>query len=259
MKLDLVHTDFAASWVSSTSTAAFTYPFDTLKVFWQANGSRPRDTIKSIGFLGLYRGIQVTFLVNGITISIVFTMDEYWRRVLGATYGITGLAQPFFAGVLAGVCGSVVICPIVNLKTRLQIHSGSALGAARALGVRGLYRAYYAEVVACSIGRGTYFFSYEATKVYLGGVDTEQKWWHSVAAAMVTGVAGWTVVFSLDLVKTKVQATPERYRGLYDCALQTYRSLGWRGFWVVGLFLVGWLFILWEQNLSRGPGLRGGG
>ena len=119
--------------------------------------------------------IYIFFLFGYVLTKIVFFFlcwKTVWVNAVVAFVLICPLGRTCWgrpessrAGVMAGICGSVVICPIVNLKTRLQIHSGTALGAARALGVRGMYRAYYAEVVACSIGRGTYFFSYEATKV----------------------------------------------------------------------------------------------
>eukprot|EP00759_Apiculatamorpha_spiralis_P044549 PhF_6_TR41525/c0_g1_i1/m.62914/K15109/SLC25A20_29, CACT, CACL, CRC1; solute carrier family 25 (mitochondrial carnitine/acylcarnitine transporter), member 20/29 len=224
--------DFAASWITSTSTAVVTFPIDTMKVHWQARNLAPRQCIQEIGILGLYRGLQVTVLVNGMLISIIFTSYESWKRFIrNNNTTIHPLLEPCLAGYLAGIGGSFVLCPVNNVKTQLQINSGTMVQTVRNLGFRGLYRAYFAELGACSFGRASYFGSYEITKSLLVSDESERRWWHNVMASTVVGVAGWTSIFSIDLVKTKLQATPHLYKGFMDCVGQTYRAHGWRGFW----------------------------
>ena len=232
VRLEPWQADFASSWITSSSTTIITFPLDTMKVFWQAKNMNPRATINELGFLGLYRGVQVSLCVNGCMVSLIFTLYECFKRQLREHSDLSGFKLAFFSGNLAGMLGSLVLCPTNCTKARLQIHGGSMLEAVKKLGLRGVYRGLPAEMLGCALGRGCYFGSYEGMKQWFASHPDQRKWWHPIASATVTGVAGWTVIFSLDLVKTKWQATPEHYTGYFDALRKTYRSGGLGGFWV---------------------------
>ncbi|KNH06942.1 mitochondrial arginine transporter BAC2-like protein [Perkinsela sp. CCAP 1560/4] len=224
--------DFASSWFTSSSTTIMTFPLDTMKVYWQAKNMNPRATLNELGFLGLYRGIQVSLLVNGCMVSLIFTLYECFKRQLSQHYELSGFSHAFVSGSLAGMLGSLVLCPTNCTKACLQIHGGNIKQAVQRLGFQGMYRGLPAEMIACAIGRGFYFGSYEGMKQWFAAHPDERKWWHLMASAAVTGVAGWTVIFPADLVKTKWQATPELYTGYFDALRKTYKAGGLGGFWV---------------------------
>ena len=57
-----------------------------------------------------------------------------------------------------------------------------------------------------------------------------------LAFGSVSGSVGASIVYPLNLVRTRLQASgssghPERYSGIGDVARKTYRRDGWRGFY----------------------------
>ena len=134
-------------------------------------------------------------------------------------------------------------------------------------GVRGFYRAWTLEALSNGVGRMVYFLCYEVFKAQLalvfgaegesrldgnGEAATASTWirlgptQQKVLAAMMTSTLGWLSIFPFDVVKNKLQGDrgilsavgqlPQQHRfqyaGAMDCAKQTLRRHGWRGFWV---------------------------
>ena len=44
---------------------------------------------------------------------------------------------------------------------------------------------------------------------------------------LAPGCASWISIYPLDVVKSRIQAAPGRYLGMWDCATRSVREEGW--------------------------------
>ena len=49
----------------------------------------------------------------------------------------------------------------------------------------------------------------------------------TLLAGGAAGVASWASIYPLDVLKSRLQASPGRYAGLWDCARRSVRDEGW--------------------------------
>lgn len=162
-------------------------------------------------------------------------------------------------------------------------------------GIRGLYRAVSLECATNVLGRSTYFGLYEGFKRVFGGLylsasaagtntcttaeDAEMLIPVRIAAASVASVISWWSIYPLDLLKNKLQAEPHiRSKRLYgnggvlECARITYKSGGWKAFYVgfpitairgsctgmINLPLYDSLKPIFRKHMTEGPPSDGG-
>jgi solute carrier family 25 carnitine/acylcarnitine transporter 20/29 len=90
--------------------------------------------------------------------GLVFASYNFFLRLQLADPARASLAQVALAGVGSGVVSAVVTTPTELIKIRQQQCTGasSALGIARAAGVRGLYRGVMVTALR-DCGYGAYF------------------------------------------------------------------------------------------------------
>lgn len=170
------------------------------------------------------------------------------------------------AGGFAGAVVSLVSTPPQVLKVRMQTRvlaadAGArvelrpaggeirATGAAlvellRQRGPLGLYTAYSAQLLCESVGRMTYYLTYETAKAALvrlrtgadppkarpldpvAGVTLPER----MVAGACAGCVGWTVTFPFDVARNRLVSQgfsrPARYRGVLHCLLTSVREEG---------------------------------
>lgn len=164
------------------------------------------------------------------------------------------------AGASAGAVVSVVSTPPQVLKVQLQTTAGVAGAASmgggfsatttalralvQARGLGGLYTGFRAQLLCESLGRMTYYFTYEAAKRGLvalrGGATSTARPMDPVAgvtlpermlAGACAGCVGWTITFPFDVARNRLQCQlpgePARYRGVWDCLATSVRAEGW--------------------------------
>ncbi len=202
--------------------------------------------------------------------TTVFSALEAGKRFLrphveaGALDERAALAM---AGAFAGAVVSLVSTPPQVLKVRMQTHAlsaaaagaeaaprprggelratGAALGELlRRRGPLGLYTAYRAQLLCESVGRMTYYLTYETAKGALmrlrtgseplrarpldpvAGVSLPER----MLAGACAGCVGWTVTFPFDVARNRLvsqgDALPPRYRGVLHCLLTSVREEG---------------------------------
>jgi hypothetical protein len=261
-KAKCVAADFGSSWMSYAFSLVFSHPADTMRTRQITLGQTPSYTLRVDGVKGLYTGMTTPLVANGALFSLVFTLNETYKRAL----------QPFFppseaergqydismkgvytAGCLAGVTGSLATCPVTVVKLQQQL-SGRANAvpmsawdvvkmSRQSVGVwRGLFRGLQWEATCSGIGRLVYFSTYEGTKRQLDVAfppssyrkDSHMPLAKKVGAAAVTAVFGWMCIYPLDVIKCRLQAdlTRARYASFAQCAMDTYHAGGVRAFWV---------------------------
>ena len=159
--------------------------------------------------------------------------------------------QYYLAGAFAGLSNTFISAPIEHVRIRLQTqpHGSGRLYngpfdcirklAAHEGVLRGLYRG--ATVTALREGQayGIWFLTFEALMQNdASRRNVDRKEISALRVAFYGGLAGealWMTSYPFDVVKSKMQSDgfgPKmRYHGMVDCARQTLRSEGLRGFW----------------------------
>lgn len=157
--------------------------------------------------------------------------------------GPAGMAT---AGSLASLCSAFALCPTELIKVRLQAadlersntaknggaakHSHGSRAAAGTLqvvarvwttegGLRGMYRGLGSTVAREMPGYYVFFLAYEASRTYLndwhhGPASTttaaalrDEPAWVTMTAGAAAGTCLWLVVYPVDAVKSRIQAT----------------------------------------------------
>ena len=148
----------------------------------------------------------------------------------------------YIAGSAAGVACSVVTAPTELIKCRLQCVdrwrgvSASIADILKQGGIAGLYRGYWVTLLRDAPSYGLYFGSYEWSRQALSRAagSSPDNVAVILAAGGVAGSLSWSAIYPLDVVKSRLQAHPDRYRGMVDCFTRSCRAEGY-GFLVRGL------------------------
>lgn len=81
---------------------------------------------------------------------------------------------------------------------------------------------------------GPYFLTYEVICRGLTPSNASDKYELSgpkvILAGGSAGIIAWCSTYFADVVKTRIQSEPERYKGFSHCIKQSYREEGWRIF-----------------------------
>ena len=184
------------------------------------------------GTRALFKGMSSPLVTSSVCNALCFHTYAATLRQLSDAGGPRTYTHVFFAGCAAGAATTVLVTPIEVLKIQLQVQKGRAQGplalAARIVsteGVRGLFRGTGVTLLRDSPSTGVYYAAYEAARNAAGerraGTDAV-----TLCAGALAGVLSWTSIYPIDVVKSRLQATPGRYAGMLDCALRSFREEG---------------------------------
>jgi len=158
---------------------------------------------------------------------------------------ISGTSR-FLSGGMGGITSQLSIYPVETLKTQMMSSTGETrrtlASAAKRLWALGGFRAYYRGLGVGLVGVFPYsaidMSTFEALKLaYLRSTGKEEPGVLAVLAfGSISGSVGATMVYPLNLVRTRLQASgssghPERYSGIADVVRKTHARDGWRGFY----------------------------
>lgn len=243
-------------------------PFDTTKVRLQSapegTYSGATDVVKQLlkneGFLGFYKGTLTPLVGVGACVSVQFAVNEFMKRIYrtraladGGPFEL-GYDQLYVSGGAAGFANSFLASPIEQIRIRLQTQTPGAplqfhgpVDAARKIvhagGIPfGLFRGLAPTILREIHGMGMYFMSAEACikqEMRATGKHRDDiSSFHVCAYGAVGGLAMWTSVYPIDVLKSRMQTDaldPQKrqFSGLWQCYKSTvahgYKSL-FRGF-----------------------------
>ncbi|KAI9448192.1 mitochondrial carrier [Lactarius indigo] len=263
----------AAGGVAGAVSRTATAPFDRLKVFLITRppdlggtslhpdaGVRGAKAIMSaIARIYAEGGVPAFWVGNGLSVAkilpesaIKFMTYEASKRFF-AQYvdnvedirDISGTSR-FVSGGIGGITSQLSIYPIETLKTQMMSSTEGtdralALAARRVWALGGI-RAYYRGLGVGLVGVFPYsaidMSTFEALKLaYLRSTGKDEPGMLALLAfGSISGSVGATMVYPLNLVRTRLQASgssghPERYSGIGDVVIKTYQRDGWRGFY----------------------------
>ncbi len=228
--------------VGGASGVLFGHPLDTLRIRLQQPGAQPtlravfNQTVQREGFSALWKGLSSPLLTASAQNAVCFHSFAAAGRALAQPDLPLSALDVYLAGCVAGAATAVLVTPVDLLKTQLQVRVGSggpagplSLAAAivRREGLLGLYRGAGITFLRDVPSSGVYFLAYDLALSALGGASEGGASHTTLVAGGIAGVASWASIYPLDVIKSRVQAAPERWQhGWLDCARRSVAEEG---------------------------------
>ncbi|XP_074604802.1 mitochondrial citrate transporter scheggia [Brevipalpus obovatus] len=205
-----------------------------------------RQTVRSHGVSGLYRGLSVLIYGSIPKSAVRFGAFEEFKKRSVDSKGNLNAYQRLYCGLGAGVCEAIfAVTPMETVKVKFINDQQSTnpkyrgfLHGVRCIvreeGIRGTYQGVTATIMKQGSNQAIRFFVMETLKDWYRGGDPNKS-----VNKLVTGcfgaVAGAVSVFGntpIDVVKTRMQGLDaKKYKGTFDCFLQIAKHEGFRAFY----------------------------
>lgn len=212
--------DFIAGGAGGLCLLAVGQPFDTIKVRMQVQPDvytgglqAARLTIAKEGPFALYKGVGA--MIPGIApvFALSFLGYEHGKKM----FGDTSVFQLGAAGAFSAVYTTPLIGPGERIKCVAQVSKakGSSLDVVKQLwkesGPKGLLRGSEMTLARDGFGGALYFGTYETLKrKFQARAGTDQLGMGPLLlSGGLAGWAMWSVVYPLDVIKSKIQTAPE--------------------------------------------------
>lgn len=263
--------DVVAGTVAGVAGITACQPMDTVKVRLQTqlrtaavHYRGPLDCARSImrleGFRAFYKGMVAPVVSNAPINAIVFGAERTIMRQLhkyNHRLGLDPMMQHMVAGSAAGFMQSFIASPAELIKVRLQVERGAvdplyngnrecAQHLYRNGGIKGMFRGFWITAARDTPAFGLYFWSYDQCKMQFQryaaakqGVPVDQMStmlpsWMLMTSGGIAGTVSWALLHPVDVVKSCVQALPDRIpeseRTITAVARAGYAREGWRFF-----------------------------
>jgi solute carrier family 25 (mitochondrial thiamine pyrophosphate transporter), member 19 len=212
-----------------------------------------KHILREEGLTGLWKGnipAEAMYLAYGSIQFSSYTYVSHWLEAIPEPYTISGSANSFISGALAGACATTVTYPLDLLRTRFAAqgrervyHSivASIRHIAEHEGPTGFFRGLGAGVNQIVPYMGLFFASYEGLKPVMANLPVPLPFGTSDAAAgIVASVLSKTAVYPLDTTRKRLQVQgpmrskyvhrniPE-YSGVASTLSNIWRQEGRRG------------------------------
>lgn len=208
-----------------------------------------RGIVQKEGITALYRGVLYPFCGFGVIFSVAFGVNGTCQDILiGHKMRLLkkqnsenkiilnsshlSMSELMICGAFAGAASSTVRTPIERVKVWSQIHHTSTLRSTIDLlkrygFFRGLMFGGWPTISREVPQFAVYYPIYEMVCSLLTAGSKDKK--SNVSGTVIylsgasAGVGCWIVTYPIDIVKTRLQASPPgTYTGMLDCAKQTF-------------------------------------
>jgi solute carrier family 25 citrate transporter 1 len=209
-----------------------------------------RDTIRTNGVLGLYRGLPSLLWFSVPKVSSRFFAFETLKGALQDEKGALSTPRTLLCGLGAGICEAVVaVTPMDTIKTRLIhdqltrapgerkyrgfFHGVRTIVAEQGLG--GVYKGLTSTIIKQGSNQAIRWLVFGKVKEALagpGGDVSKLHTGHTVLASVAAGAASVYGNTPVDVVKTRMQGlAADRYKSTLDCARQIWEKEGFFAFY----------------------------
>nr|XP_044988915.1 tricarboxylate transport protein, mitochondrial [Jaculus jaculus] len=209
-------------------------------------GDCVRQTVRSHGVLGLYRGLSSLLYGSIPKAAVRFGMFEFLSNHMRDAQGRLDSTRGLLCGLGAGVAEAVVVvCPMETVKVKF-IHDQSSPNPkyrgffhgvreiVREQGLKGTYQGLTATVLKQGSNQAIRFFVMTSLRNWYRG-DNPNKPMNPLVTGVFGAIAGAASVFGntpIDVIKTRMQGLEaHKYRNTLDCTLQILRKEGPKAFY----------------------------
>ncbi|PHH61282.1 hypothetical protein CDD81_512 [Ophiocordyceps australis] len=255
------------------------YPFDTVKVRLQSQPDNMplryqgpldcfRQSIRSDGFLSLYRGISAPLVGAAAENSTLFLFEGLGREALYRT-GLCSRDQRipllglYATGAFAGLFTSFVLTPIELVKCRIQAPQGAQSGCSQPLrplpvirdvyrheGLKGFWHGQLGTLIRESGGGAAWFGAKETVTALFYKRKTQTAsnqaevdhllslplpLWQQAVAGAAAGVSYNFLFFPADTIKSRMQTSPVGGSGAKRSFMAEGSAL-WRQYGIRGMY-----------------------
>lgn len=236
-----VWNDLISGGIAGTAGIIIGHPFDTIKVRLQQQQQRNHFLKKNIQVL--FKGIGPPVLTAAIVNACIFTVYGASSRWWDEWFVVTDTAaKRATCGFISGFASSIFISPVDHIKIQQQTsttstpsyknvmkriwtsnstvcNSSSGIVQSIKSGIQNLYRGLSVTALRQSISLSVYFPTYHAIKEAINkrtnnstGIINDkynqQHLWSSVLAGGLAGCISWTIIYPIDVIKSRIQASP---------------------------------------------------
>eukprot|EP00126_Sphaerothecum_destruens_P006453 Sdes_comp19362_c0_seq1m10605 len=200
---------------------------------------------------GLFKGMASPMAGVAAINSLLFGVYGTTLRYLSPDQTLPTISNIAIAGGVSGTVNSILSCPIELMKTRLQVQGSSSANPTlykgpldclvktwKAGGLRGCYHGMTATLIREAPSYAAYFASYEYILRLMTPPGKNTRDLSPMAIMFAGGLGGiiaWLSSYPADVIKTRLQAQSEGskiYTSTWDCVMKSYRSQGWKIFFV---------------------------
>lgn len=214
---------------SATYTPPYTGVIDGLKY-----------TVRTTGFLSLYKGLTVTLVGSIPKAGIRFGANAKCKELLLARKGPEdqklGMAEQFLAGLGAGTIEAIfAVTPMETIKTKLIETNQNLIPGVKSIiaesGVSGLYQGLFPTIIKQSSNQGLRFMAFNKYKDIMTN-DGKEKLTPIMALLGGMGAGCFSTLGNnpFDVVKTQMQGqNASKYKNSVDCFMTIFREAGIKG------------------------------
>nr|XP_020759063.1 tricarboxylate transport protein, mitochondrial [Odocoileus virginianus texanus] len=209
-------------------------------------GDCVRQTVRSHGVLGLYRGLSSLLYGSIPKAAVRFGTFEFLSNHMRDAQGRLDSTRGLLCGLGAGVAEAVVVvCPMETIKVKF-IHDQTSASPkyrgffhgvreiVREQGLKGTYQGLTATVLKQGSNQAIRFFVMTSLRNWYRG-DNPNKPMNPLITGVFGAIAGAASVFGntpLDVIKTRMQGLEaHKYQNTWDCGLQILRNEGLKAFY----------------------------
>jgi len=247
--------DLLAGTMAGVFCKVIEYPFDTLKVRLQTTPEKYgysalqcyRVMTLQEGHLSIFKGLPAPLFGAMGENSIAFWTYGAAARFIGngKPKSEMSLSQIGVSGFLAGIAIGTWLTPVEFIKCQMQDMKTSrkyfsALNCLKKTlseprGLRKIFTGYWPTLNRETFGNAAWFTTYEAVSKWLTPKsDRQAPAWAVITGGGAAGVAFWSLIYPIDLVKSKIQTQlfTETFWSLFVKELNTggvralYRGMG---------------------------------
>ena len=224
------------------------FPIDVAKTRLQNQAPDPKtgrlmykgmiDCFKTIirkeGLPSMYKGLAPNLVGVTPEKAIKLAANDLFREKLTLANGELPLPRQMLAGASAGFCQVIATNPMEIVKLRMQLQNLkpvaerlTAMQVVNALGFKGMYKG--SAVTWCrDIPYSLVFFPlYSELKDYLSDENGHAGIPSILSAGSIAGASAAFICTPADMIKTRVQAEGNNYKGGVDCFKRTVATEGY--------------------------------
>ncbi|XP_021743909.1 mitochondrial substrate carrier family protein ucpB-like isoform X1 [Chenopodium quinoa] len=240
---------FGTSGVSVAIATTVTHPLDVLKVRLQMQLVGQRGPLTGLGhiftqilnkegfsalYLGLTPALTRSVLYGGLRLGLY----EPSKYVCEVAFESTNLFVKIVAGGFAGSFATAMTNPTEVLKVRLQMNSGTKVGAISLMrkiaseeGITALWKGVGPAMARAASLTASQLATYDESKRALTRwASVEEGFSLHLMSSTIAGVASTLVTAPMDMIKTRLMSQKEssgrNYKNGLHCAYQVMRTEG---------------------------------
>ncbi|KAI3410055.1 hypothetical protein GPALN_006419 [Globodera pallida] len=222
--------DFIAGTAGGIATVYTAQPLDTMQTFPVLYGNWVRclsQTFRAEGIRGLYAGTVPALAANVAENAVLFTSYGFCQKFVARLTDCPSVKEmsPLgnaTAGSLAAFFAALVLCPTELVKCKMQAQSELGSGTRttptaicvemyRSNGLRSFFNGLTPTMAREIPGYFCFFGAYEFSRALLRPADSTTKeeigLLRTAVSGAVGGIALWTSIFPVDVVKSRMQIT----------------------------------------------------